>query len=154
MKTELKSLVISLLVFGTIISVSNVAKSDLVGQKIAVVDVAKVVTNSNQVKALKEEQTQKAQELTKWLEIVRADVAKQSNEVNKQKLTKKYEEELAKKREVNTQEYAKKLAEIDKSISATIEQQAKAKGYTLVIAKSSVLYGGDDITAEIAKVVK
>ena len=59
-----------------------------------------------------------------------------------------------KKREANAKDYAKKLSEIDKNISATIEAQAKANGYDLVLSKSTVLYGGEDITAEIAKVVK
>ena len=40
------------------------------------------------------------------------------------------------------------------SISSTIAAQAKAKGYDIVLAKSTVLYGGEDITAEIAKIVK
>ena len=35
-----------------------------------------------------------------------------------------------------------------------ISDTAKAKGYTIVFAKSSVLYGGDDLTQEIKKVVK
>ena len=69
-------------------------------------------------------------------------------------MLKKYEGELAKKREANAKDYAKKLSEIDKNISATIEAQAKANGYDLVLSKSTVLYGGEDITAEIAKVVK
>jgi len=103
---------------------------------------------------LKDEQTKKAQELQKWLEVVRADIAKQSTKEGKDKLTKKYDAELAKKKEANTQEYTKKLAEIDASITSTIVNQAKAKGYNLVLTKSTVLYGGDDITAEIKKVVK
>ena len=47
-----------------------------------------------------------------------------------------------------------KLQAIDKSITATIAQEAKAQNYNLVLSKSSVLYGGDDITASIAKNVK
>ena len=44
--------------------------------------------------------------------------------------------------------------EIDKSISETIATQAKQKGYDMVISMSSVVYGGDDITADVQKVVK
>ena len=128
--------------------------SDIASSKIAVVDVPAIVAKSAQVKALKEEQTKKAQELKKWLDTVNADVQKQSTEANKQKLLKKYNEDLAKKKEANTKEYNQKLSAIDASISASIAVQAKAKGYDIVIAKSSVLYGGDDITSEIAKIVK
>lgn len=149
-----KILASACLVIGIVIGANNFAMSDVKSSQIAVVDVPAIVAKSAQVKALKDEQTKKAQELKKWLDTVNADVQKQSTEANKQKLLKKYNEELAKKKEVNVKEYTKKLSAIDASISATIAAQAKAKGYDIVIAKSSVLYGGDDITAEIAKMVK
>lgn len=154
MKMDSKILASACLVIGIVIGANNFAMSDVKSSQIAVVDVPAIVAKSAQVKALKDEQTKKAQELKKWLDTVNADVQKQSTEANKQKLLKKYNEELAKKKEVNVKEYTKKLSAIDASISATIAAQAKAKGYDIVIAKSSVLYGGDDITVEIAKIVK
>ena len=154
MKIDSKVMSIGCLVLGLVLGSSNFAMSNMPSQKIAVVDVPAIVTKSAQVKALKDEQAKKAQDLAKWLETVNADVKKQSTEASKQKLLKKYNEELAKKKEANTKEYTKKLAAIDASISSTIAAQAKAKGYDIVLAKSTVLYGGDDITAEIAKIVK
>ena len=154
MKIDSKVMSIGCLVLGLVLGSSNFAMSNMPSQKIAVVDVPAIVTKSAQVKALKDEQAKKAQDLAKWLETVNADVKKQPTEANKQKLLKKYNEELAKKKEANTKEYTKKLAAIDASISSTIAAQAKAKGYDIVLAKSTVLYGGDDITAEIAKIVK
>ena len=122
--------------------------------KIAVVDVQAVVAQSQQVKALKKEQQTKIQDLEKWLTTVRADVEKQQTQEGKDKLLKKYNAEFAKKKEAIAKDYQAKLQVIDKSISETITQQAKAKGYDIVIAKGMVLYGGDDITADITKVVK
>jgi len=122
--------------------------------KIAIVDVQAVVAQSQQVKALKQEQTKKIQDLEKWLKKVNEDVAKQKTEEGKQQLTKKYNEEFAKKKEAIAKDYQARLQSIDKSISDTIAQQAKAKGYSMVIAKGVILYGGDDITADIQKVVK
>lgn len=139
---------------GIVLGSNNFAKSDIAAQKIAVVDVPTIVAKSSQVKTLKDEQIKKAQDLQKWLETVNNDVKKQSTDANKQKLLKQYNDELAKKKEANAKDYAQKLAAIDKSISDTIAAQAKAKGYSIVIAKSTVLYGGEDITAEIAKLVK
>lgn len=126
----------------------------LAAESIAVVDVRKVVSNSKQVQALKSEQDKKNQELRKWLNTVRADIAKQSTDESKQKLAKKYDGELAKKKEVIQKDYAKKLAEIDASITATISEYAKSKGYTIVISKTDVIYGGIDITSEVSKLVK
>ena len=39
-------------------------------------------------------------------------------------------------------------------INKTIETKAKALGYNLVFAKGVVLYGADDITAELVKAIK
>ena len=100
---------------------------------------------------MKKEQQTKMKELQKWLETVRADVQKQSS---KDKLIKKYDAEFAKKQEAIKKNYATKLQAIDKSISETIATEAKAKNYNLVLSKGMVLYGGDDITASISKVVK
>lgn len=123
---------------------NNIAMSDIpANYKVAVVDVNAVVSKSAQVQALKKEQQTKLQELQKWLNNARTDVAKQSTDENKQKLAKKYDAEFAKKQEA-----------IDKSISETIATEAKAKNYNLVLSKGMVLYGGDDITASISKVVK
>jgi len=149
---NLKLGVVALLAIGIALGTCNVASAE--GGKVAVVDVQKIVSESKQVKALKDEQIKKAEELNKWVEKARADVNKQTTDAAKEKLLKKYDDEFAKKREANANDYAKKLTAIDNSISATIAAQAKAKGYDIVIAKSTVLYGGDDITADVAKAVK
>ena len=133
------------------LGISNVAIADT---KVAIVDIQAVVSKSAQVQALKKEQQTKIQELEKWITTVRADVEKQKTKEGKEKLIKKYDAEFAKKKELISKNYQTKLQDIDKSISATIASQAKLKGYDLVITKGTVLYGGDDITADIMKVVK
>ncbi|MBQ3311185.1 OmpH family outer membrane protein [bacterium] len=149
---------INLLIAFTVLAVGlgfgTVAHADAVVKKVAVVDVPAVVAKSAQVQALKKEQQAKMQELDKWLTTVRADVNKQQTKEGKEKLIKKYDAEFAKKKEVISQNYKTKLQAIDKSISTTIVNEAKARGYNLVLSKGVVLYGGDDITAAIQQVVK
>ncbi|MBR2068524.1 MAG: OmpH family outer membrane protein [Candidatus Gastranaerophilales bacterium] len=123
-------------------------------QKIAVVDVQAVVNKSAQVAELKKEQKAKMADLEKWLETVRADVNKQQTAEGKEKLLKKYNSEFAKKKETIAKEYKTKLSAIDKSITETITSKAKSLGYDMVISKSMVIMGGDDITAEVQKIVK
>lgn len=163
MKNNFKTLASLAILFGALFTFSsNIANADTVAPatvapaavKVAIVDIPQVVAKSKQVQALKEEQAKKLKELTTWLETAKADIAKQTTQAGKDKLVKKYDDEFAKKRELNTQEYAKKLTAIDQSITAAITNYAKSKGYTLVLTKSTVLYGGDDITAEVMKVVK
>ena len=128
--------------------------SAIAEQRIAVVDIQAIVSKSAQVQALKKEQQSKMQDLEKWLKTVRADVDKQQTKEGKEKLIKKYDNEFAKKRADIAKNYQTKLQAIDKSITETIATQAKLKGYNMVISKGVVVYGGDDITADIQKVVK
>ncbi len=150
MKINLKILVMAFLMI--FLMSENVANADTT--KIAVVDLQKVVASSKQVKVLKDEQYKKATELEKWLDVAKKDIEKQSTDENKQKLIKKYDSELAKKRDANTKEYTRKLNEIDASVSQVITNYAKSKSYDMVLAKSNVLFGGIDITSEIIKLVK
>ncbi len=146
----MKKLLVTTLLLATM-GITNAAMADT---NIAVVDVQAVVSKSAQVQALKKEQQTKMQELEKWLKTVRADVEKQQTQESKEKLLKKYNAEFAKKKETIAKNYQTKLQEIDKSITATIASQAKLKGYDMVITKGTVLYGGDDITTDVQKVVK
>lgn len=79
---------------------------------------------------------------------------KEKDVKKRNEIMKKAEDSVIKIKTENDKVYAKKLADIDKSISATIQTQAKKSGYDLVLAKGIVLYGGNDITAEIQKLVK
>ena len=123
-------------------------------QRIAVVDVQAVVSKSAQVQALKKEQQAKMQDLEKWLKTAQADVEKQQTKEGKEKLLKKYNAEFAKKKEAIAKDYASRLQAVDKSITETISATAKAKGYSMVISKSVVVFGGDDITVDVQKTVK
>ena len=122
--------------------------------KIAVVDVQAIVSKSAQVQALKKEQQTKIQDLEKWLKTAQADVEKQKTQEGKEKLLKKYNAEFAKKKEAIAKDYQTRLQAVDKSITETISATAKAKGYNMVISKGVVVFGGDDITADVAKIVK
>ena len=123
-------------------------------QRIAVVDVQAVVSKSAQVQALKKEQQSKMQDLEKWLNTAQADVQKQQTKEGKEKLLKKYNTEFGKKKEAIAKDYAARLQAVDKSITDTIATQARLKGYNMVISKGVVVFGGDDITADVQKVVK
>ena len=150
-KTSLTLFAITAIAVG--FGVSNIAMSDIT-QKIAVVDVPAVVASSQQVQNLKKENEQKIKDLQKWIDVAKADVEKQQTQEGKEKLIKKYDSDFATKREALQKAYNQKLQAIDKSISSTIEKFATTKGYGLVLSKGVVLYGGDDITAEIQKTVK
>lgn len=151
MNKTLGLLAVSLLAAGCLSFNSAVMAKDFT---IAVVDVPQVVTSSAQVQALKKEQQAKAEELVKFIENARKDVASITDSSKKKAAEEKYSKELQTKKEKIELEYASKLKAIDASISKQIETQAKAQGYDVVLSKGVVLYGGKDITSEIVKVVK
>ena len=135
-----------------IILTCNLAQADV--KKVAVVDVQKIVNKSAQVQVLKKEQQAKQKEMAQFIKKAGEDIKKQPDEKQRKALAKKYDTELKAKREANAKTYKTKLETADKNITNTIIQQAKAQGYDLVLTKGVVLYGGDDITESILKVVK
>ncbi|HIS90008.1 TPA: OmpH family outer membrane protein [Candidatus Avigastranaerophilus faecigallinarum] len=155
MKNSLKFLTVSLVAFAIGLAAGNYAISDVPSNfKVAVVDVQKVVASSSQVKALKDEQKKKGQELAKFIETAKANLDKEKDAKKKKALEEKYNKEFQAKRDAIAKNYETKLLAIDKNISSVIDKNAQANGYNLVLAKGVVLSGGTDITDAISKEVK
>ena len=104
---------------------------------IAVVDLQKIVSNSAQVKQLKQEHAKKMEELNKIVINARGEIAN------------KYTNEFNAKKSLLDKEYNSRLSTIEKNIKEEIAKKAKKDDYDFVFAKSVVLYGGKDITDEI-----
>ena len=137
------------------LAAGNYAISDVPSNfKVAVVDVQKVVAASNQVKALTKEQANQREQLSKFIKTAGEAIKKESDAKKKKALEEKYNKEFKTKQETIVKNYETKLLAIDKSISALIDEKAKAQGYNIVLAKGVVLSGGVDITDELAKQVK
>ena len=109
---------------------------------IAIVDLQKIVSNSNQVKQLK-------QELNKIIINARGEIANESDNNKIINIEEKYTREFNAKKTMLEKEYNTKLAEIENNIKNEIAKKAKKDDYDYVFAKSVVLYGGKDITDEI-----
>lgn len=123
--------------------------------KYAVVDVPRVVENSQQVANLKKQRQEQERLFSKSLQDAQKKLQAENNATKKKALEDSLTKSLNAQRDKMNQEYAQKLQAIDKSISAVIAQQAKANGYKLVVAKSVVLYSeGTDITNDVMKAVK
>ena len=154
MKNQLKVLSVAALALGLGFGISNMATTAAEGSSIAVVDVAQVINNNSQVKALKEKQEKKSEALKTWVEAARADVEKQSTDAQKESLTQKYNKELQKKVEDQRKDLYEESTKIDAKISAAIAKTAQTEGYSVVLVKGAVLYGGADITEAIKKATK
>ena len=133
---------------------NSMAISNCTINSIAVVDIPKIVAQSSQVKNLKAEHDKKKADMVQFMNKAKSEIDAQTDVNKKKTIAQKYEKELAAKREAASKDYAKKLAQIDKDITAVIVKQAKIMSYDMVLAKNSLLFGGDNITDTIIKNIK
>lgn len=136
--------------FTVVLSMNNfaLAKNDF---KVAIVDIPQVVERSPQITALKVDRKNKMDDLGKFVETAKANLEKETNPAKKKSMEEGYNKELNSRKDALDKEYAKKLIDIDKDITKIIKAKAKSLGYDLVLTKSSVLDGGDDITSDVIK---
>ena len=122
--------------------------------KIAVVDLQQLVSNSSQVKQLKQEHSQKIKELDKILINARGEISNEKDPAKVLVLEDKYMKEFSNKKDSLERDYNSKLAVIEKNIKNEIMKKAQRDGYDYVFAKSVVLHGGKDITNELVNSIK
>ena len=122
--------------------------------KIAVVDLQQLVSNSNQVKQLKQEHSRKMAELDRIIVNARGEISNEKDPAKVLLLEDKYMKEFNTKKEALENNYNTRLEAIERNIKSEIAQKAQKDGYNYVFAKSVVLYGGKDITNELIKTIK
>ena len=136
-------------------SVNNIALSDNSGEiKVATVDLSQLITHSSSVQALKATHEKQMNEIEKTLEQARDEITKESNPDKIAELEEKYRREINDKKLKMDKDYNEKLMEIDKNIKAQVAEKAKSMHYSVVLPKNIVLFGGDDITNQIAQSIK
>lgn len=122
--------------------------------KMAFIDVNYLVNQSKEVRELNADTAQKNKDLQIWLSKVNTEVMEQASQEEQQKLVNQYNNEFAAKQAAIKQEYAVRLQKIDAHITAIIAEEAKKLDYDCIFAKGTLLYGGEDITLQIAELVK
>ena len=122
----------------------------LAENSIAIVDLQKIVSNSTQVKQLKQEHSRKMDELNKIIINARGEIANETDTNKIIKIEEKYTNEFNTKKSMLEKEYNNKLSSIEKTIKDEVAKKAQKDNYDYVFAKSVMLYGGKDITDEIS----
>lgn len=135
----------------TLLASTSIAFAD---DKIAVVDLQQLVSNSSQVKQLKQEHSRKISELDKIIVNARGEIANEKDPAKVLLLEDKYMKEFNTKKETLERDYNNRLSSIEKNIKSEITQKAQKDGYNYVFAKSVVLHGGKDITSELVGSIK
>lgn len=127
------------------------AQIGFASEKIGIVDIQTLVSNSNAVKTLKESHNAQIEALNSIITEAQNAIA---NETDPQKivmLQDKYNLEFNRKKEMIDNQYKTELNNIENKLRCDIIESAKKNNYDYVFAKSVVFYGGDDITEIISK---
>ena len=122
--------------------------------KIAVVDLQQLVSNSAQVKQLKQEHSKKINELDKIIVNARGEISNEKDPAKILLIEDRYMKEFNTKKDTLERDYNNRLSVIEKNIKGEIAKKAQKDGYDYVFAKSVVLHGGKDITNELVGAIK
>lgn len=153
MKKHFLLIAICIVAFVAGYSINSKAISDT-GYRVAVVDVPFLIQKSSQVNTLKAEQDKKLENMKATVDKARQDISKETDPVKIAQLEEKYRNDINNQKLALDNEYNTKLKQIDNNIKSIVIEKAKEMKYNIVLPKSIVLFGGDDITTEIAKSIK
>ena len=120
---------------------------------VAIIDLPAIGSQAKELQALQEEQQAQSLELQQWLIKTQEEIKKQPNDQKKKEMTKKFEEELTQKQTALQNDYTQKLQALDTRIRQLIAEEAQSEGYSAVMIKGAVMYGGEDITTKILEIL-
>lgn len=155
MKKQILGILIAIFAFIAGFSINNIAMSVTQPEyKIAIIDVAQLLADSKEVKELKLQQEQKMKNIESTIQKAKIEISKETNPQKIATLEEKYRNEINKQKIAMDTEYNNKLIKIDQNIKNSVITKAKELNYNIVLPKNTVLFGGDDITAQVAPAVK
>ena len=130
------------------------AQIGFASERIGIVDIQKIVENSQAVKNLKAEHNCQLEALNGIIREAQNAIA---NETDPQKivmLQDKYNSEFNQRKTEIDNRYKTQLNNIENNLRNDIIESAKKNNYDYVFAKSVVFFGGDDITDIVAGEVR
>jgi outer membrane protein len=134
-------------------SLNNIAVSNT-NIKLAVVDTAKIISDSSEIKTLKSEQQSKLKAMQTTLEKAQLEISKETDADKAAKLEEKYREEINRQKIAMDENYNKRISDLNTKIHTVVANKAKSQNYDLVLPKDIVFWGGEDITADVEKEFK
>lgn len=155
MKNKILATLIVISAFIAGYSINSIAISNTTPEyKIAVVDIATILKNSKEINALKLEQEKQMQNMQTTIDKAKAEISKEQDPVKIAQLEEKYRNEINKQKLALDTSYNNKLTAIDNKIKTAVVEKARSMNYNMVLPKNTVLFGGDDITEQVATIIK
>ncbi len=155
MKNKILATLIVISAFIAGYSINSIAISNTTPEyKIAVVDIATILKNSKEINALKLEQEKQMQNMQATIDKAKAEISKEQDPAKIAQLEEKYRNEINKQKLALDTSYNNKLTAIDNKIKTAVVEKARSMNYNIVLPKNTVLFGGDDITEQVATIIK
>lgn len=155
MKNKILATLIVISAFIAGYSINSIAISNTTPEyKIAVVDIATILKNSKEINALKLEQEKQMQNMQATIDKAKAEISKEQDPAKIAQLEEKYRNEINKQKLALDTSYNNKLTAIDNKIKTAVVEKARSMNYNMVLPKNTILFGGDDITEQVATIIK
>lgn len=155
MKNKILATLIVISAFIAGYSINSIAISNTNPEyKIAVVDIAAIIKNSKEINTLRLEQAKQMQNMQATIDKAKAEISKEQDPVKIAQLEEKYRNEINKQKLALDTSYNNKLTAIDNKIKTAVVEKARSMNYNMVLPKNTVLFGGDDITEQVATIIK
>ena len=155
MKKKLLATVLMIGAFAAGYSINNIAVSRTTPDyRVAIVDIQRVVANSNEIKALKIEQEKQIENMQATINKARQEISREKDPAKITVLEEKYRNEINNQKLALDESYNKKLSAIDSKIKTAVVEKARTMNYNIVLPKNTVLFGGDDITDQVETIIK
>ena len=123
-------------------------------QRIAVVDLQRVILASKDVAALKVTRDNQIQSLKMMADDANNKIKEEKNESARKKMSEEYLNRINAQKENYDKLYASALQASDQKLNDTIKAVAQKEGLNVVVNKASVIEGGIDITDSVIDLVK
>lgn len=141
--------------FGLGTLISNLGAPDPSSNfRVAVVDIQKISSNSEQINSINFDRTKKLNSLQKAIDNAESEVISEKNILKQKALETGYNQELLGRKNSIDKEYVKKMSGVEIKMNSIINKIAQKKHYNLVLDKNSVISGGINITDEVIKELK
>ena len=123
-------------------------------QRVAVVDLQRVIVESKDVAALKGTRDSQIQALQKLADEANEKIKAETNEESRKAKSEQYLAVINNQKETFDKQYAAALQASDQKINDTIKAVAKKQGLSIIVDKASIIDGGIDITDSVIDLVK
>ncbi len=123
-------------------------------QRIAVVDLQRVIVASKDVAALKVTRDNQIQSLKMMADDANSKIKEEKDDEARKKLSEEYLARINMQKENYDKLYASALQASDQKLNDTIKAVAQKEGLNVVVNKASVIEGGIDITDSVVDLVK